>query len=80
MKKYYVRDGNVAHSDAGMEDDCGVMYDPNEVEARVAKLEHELEIRKAAVEAQHDLIKQVRTLTRSNARLRAKIDRLSRSL
>jgi hypothetical protein len=63
-----------------MEDDCGVMYDPNEVEARVAKLEHELEIRKAAVEAQHDLIKQVRTLTRSNARLRAKIDRLSRSL
>jgi hypothetical protein len=39
MKKYYVRDGNVCHSNEGMEDDCGVMYDPVEVDARIAELE-----------------------------------------
>lgn len=46
--------------------------------ARIAELEHQLDIRKAAIEASHGLIQQVRTLTRSNARLRLKIDRLSK--
>lgn len=44
---------------------------------RVAELEQQLEIRKAAIEAQFGLMEQVKTLTRSNERLRQKIDRLT---
>jgi hypothetical protein len=43
MRKYYVKDGNVHHSDAGIENDCGVMYDPEEVDARIEMLESALQ-------------------------------------
>lgn len=45
--------------------------------ARLVELERELDIRKAAVEAQFELQKLVATLERSNSRLRQKLDRLS---
>lgn len=49
------------------------------LKARIAELENELDIRKAAIEAQFELKKQVDTLTRSNVRLRQKLDRLTRT-
>ena len=49
-----------------------------DVDARIAELQKELDVRKAAVEAQFRLMEQVKTLTRSNERLRQKIDRRSR--
>jgi hypothetical protein len=49
-----------------------------EKDQRIAELEQQLEVRKAAIEAQFGLMEQVKTLTRSNNRLRQKLDRLSR--
>jgi hypothetical protein len=58
----------------------GDVYLAADVDARIGQLEHELDIRKAAVDAQMSLMAQIRTLTKSNARLRQKIDRLQRPL
>lgn len=49
-------------------------------DVRIRDLERELDVRKAAVEAQFELLRQVETLQLSNNRLRQKIDRLTRSL
>lgn len=42
MKQYYVRDGNVLHSTDGADEYC-LMYDSEEVDTRIEKLESALQ-------------------------------------
>jgi hypothetical protein len=68
---------------AGIDHQYGVdVYLASDVDARIAALERELDVRKAAIEAQFRLMErvkeleeQVATLERSNKRLRQKLDR-----
>lgn len=80
MQKYHVLAGD--YSMVPPVGDHHEFYDASDVDARITQMEHELNIRKAAIEAQFRLIKrveeleeQVATLERSNKRLRQKLDR-----
>lgn len=80
MKKYYVKDGNVMHSDAGMEDYCGVMYDPDEVDARIAKLERLLDVERRVVAAAHQSAAVAVKWKADAERLGARVNELEKAL
>lgn len=75
MKKYYVHDGNVCHSNGGMEDDCCVMYDASDVDARIAQItENCTQINNGQQQRIAELEHEVRELILANRALKAELE------